>query len=210
MDWSIRPHRWQSRLDLIGCPSLHLWLSLDVPDTDLEAYLYEIQPDGTNIRLWTNTCRLRYRESLRAAKLVKPGEIVACDLAPGLFVARSLNERKPSPPRHLLSKHDLGGEKLQFRRSGGGGNGEKCARGARPNLSRRRASERAPNVADFAAQIMRTFSLDRLLRQCSEARNYEPQLLPILFPCAALLAVVSITGHILHRLKSCEDTHDTS
>lgn len=78
--------------DLIGCPSLRLWLSLDTPDTDLEAYLYEIQPDGTSIRLWTNTCRLRYRESLREGKLVKPGEIVACDLAPGLFVARKLTK----------------------------------------------------------------------------------------------------------------------
>ena len=76
--------------DLIGCPSLHLWLSLDAPDADLEAYLYEIQPDGTNIRLWTHTCRLRYRESLREPEPVTPGAIVACDLAPGLPVARRL------------------------------------------------------------------------------------------------------------------------
>ena len=62
------------QMDLIGCPSLRLWLSLDVPDTDLEAYLYEIQPTGTSIRLWTSTCRLRYRESLREGKLVKSGE----------------------------------------------------------------------------------------------------------------------------------------
>lgn len=76
--------------DLVGCPSLHLWLSLDTPDADLEAYLYEIQPDGTNIRLWTHTCRLRYRHSLRKARFVQPGAIVACALAPGLPVARCL------------------------------------------------------------------------------------------------------------------------
>jgi predicted acyl esterase len=33
---------------------------------------------------------LRYRESLREAKLAKPGEIVRCDFNPGLFVARRL------------------------------------------------------------------------------------------------------------------------
>ncbi len=76
--------------ELIGCPSLKLWLSLDTPDTDLQADLYEIQPDGTSILLWQSLQRLRYRESPREAKLVKPGEIVACDFAPGLFVARKL------------------------------------------------------------------------------------------------------------------------
>ena len=33
---------------------------------------------------------MRYRESLREAKLVKPGEIVKCNFDPGLFVARRL------------------------------------------------------------------------------------------------------------------------
>ncbi len=76
--------------DFIGCPSLRLWMSLDTPDTDLEAVLYEIQPDGTSIRLWADSRRVRYRESLREAKLVQPDEIVACNFAPGLFVARRL------------------------------------------------------------------------------------------------------------------------
>ena len=75
---------------LIGCPALSLWLSIDTPDVDLECDLYEIQPDGTSIALWTDLRRLRYRESLREAKLVKPGEIVRCDFNPGLFVARRL------------------------------------------------------------------------------------------------------------------------
>ena len=74
----------------IGCPQLTLWVSIDTPDTDLQAHLYEIQPDGTSIVLWSDIRRLRYRESLREAKLVKPGEIVRCDFNPGLFVARRL------------------------------------------------------------------------------------------------------------------------
>jgi uncharacterized protein len=75
---------------LVGCPALSLWLSIDTPDIDLECDLYEIQPDGSSIALWSDLRRLRYRESLREAKLVKPGEILRCDFNPGLFVARRL------------------------------------------------------------------------------------------------------------------------
>jgi putative CocE/NonD family hydrolase len=75
---------------LVGCPALTLWLSIDTPDVDLWAHLYEIQPDGTSIVLWSDIRRLRYRDSLREANLVKPGEIVRCDFNPGLFVARRL------------------------------------------------------------------------------------------------------------------------
>jgi len=75
---------------LVGCPQLTLWVSIDTPDTDLKADLYEIQPDGTSIALWSDLRRLRYRDSLRQEKLVKLGEIVKCEFAPGLFVARRL------------------------------------------------------------------------------------------------------------------------
>jgi uncharacterized protein len=75
---------------LVGCPKVSLWVSIDTPDTDLEADLYEIQPDGTSISIWSDLRRLRYRESLREAKLVKPGEVVKTDFNPGLFVARRL------------------------------------------------------------------------------------------------------------------------
>lgn len=79
-----------SETPLVGCPALSLWVSIDTPDVDLECDLYEIQPDGTSIALWGDVRRLRYRESLRQAKPVKPGEIVRCDFDPGLFVARRL------------------------------------------------------------------------------------------------------------------------
>ena len=75
---------------LVGSPKVSLWVSIDTPDTDLQADLYEIQPDGTSIALWNDVRRLRYRESLREAKLVKPDEIVKCNFDPGLFVARRL------------------------------------------------------------------------------------------------------------------------
>jgi putative CocE/NonD family hydrolase len=75
---------------LVGSPKLSLWVSIDSSDVDLVCDLYEIQPDGTSIALWSDLRRLRYRESLREAKLVKPGEIVRCDFNPGTFVARRL------------------------------------------------------------------------------------------------------------------------
>ena len=75
---------------LIGCPAVTLWLSIDTPDVDVECDLYEIQPDGTSIALWSDIRRARYRESLHEAKLLKPGEIVKCEFNPGLFVARRL------------------------------------------------------------------------------------------------------------------------
>ncbi len=67
-----------------------LWVSVNTPDVDLSVDLYEIPPDGTSIRLWSDIRRLRYRESLREAKLVEPGEILRCDFDPVLFVARHL------------------------------------------------------------------------------------------------------------------------
>jgi predicted acyl esterase len=66
---------------------LTLWISIDTPDVDLSADLYQIQPDGASIALWSD---LRRRGSLGEAKLVKLGEIVRCDFNPGLFVARRL------------------------------------------------------------------------------------------------------------------------
>ena len=51
------------------------WMAMDVPDTDFVVRVYEIQPDGTSVRLTWDLMRARYRESLRQEKLVKPGEI---------------------------------------------------------------------------------------------------------------------------------------
>jgi putative CocE/NonD family hydrolase len=81
---------FENETALIGCPEATLWLSLDVPDTDVTVDLYEIQSDGTSIALWSDVRRLRYRDSLREEKLVKPGEAVKCNFAPGLFVGRRI------------------------------------------------------------------------------------------------------------------------
>jgi len=62
--------------EVSGYVKLTVWLAMDVPDTDLEADVYEIQPDGTSIGLTSGVMRARYRESLRTAKPVPVGETV--------------------------------------------------------------------------------------------------------------------------------------
>ena len=61
-------------LEITGTPRLSVWLSMDVPDTDLEANLYEILPDGGSVFLSGATMRARYRESARQEKPVPPGK----------------------------------------------------------------------------------------------------------------------------------------
>ncbi|MGE5413629.1 MAG: CocE/NonD family hydrolase, partial [Syntrophomonadaceae bacterium] len=59
--------------EVSGFPRLTLWLAMDVPDTDLEADLYELLPDGGSVALSSAVMRARYRESTREARLVTPG-----------------------------------------------------------------------------------------------------------------------------------------
>ncbi|WP_199098176.1 CocE/NonD family hydrolase [Dyella sp. ASV21] len=76
--------------ELAGFPKLSLWLSLNQPDTDLAAFLYEIKPDGSSIRIGSALLRTRYRLGLREAVLVKPGAIERYDLDQFSFLARRI------------------------------------------------------------------------------------------------------------------------
>jgi putative CocE/NonD family hydrolase len=67
--------------EISGRLKLTLWMALDVPDTDFEADVYEILPDGTSILLANDVKRARYRESLREAKPVPPGEVLKYEFA---------------------------------------------------------------------------------------------------------------------------------
>ncbi len=61
--------------EITGFVKLTLWLKMDVPDTDLEADLYEILPDGGSVALTSAYMRARYRESLRQPKPVPAGQV---------------------------------------------------------------------------------------------------------------------------------------
>ena len=60
--------------EISGFPRLTVWLSMNVPDTDLSADLYEILPDGGSVQLTGAVLRVRYRDSLREAKPVAAGK----------------------------------------------------------------------------------------------------------------------------------------
>ena len=60
--------------EITGFAKLTVWLTMDVPDTDLEADLYEILPDGGSVVLTGATMRARYRNSLREATPVLIGK----------------------------------------------------------------------------------------------------------------------------------------
>ena len=60
----------EQETEVSGYARLRIWLSMDVPDTDLLASLYEIRPDGTSVQLTQALMRARYRHSLRKAEAV--------------------------------------------------------------------------------------------------------------------------------------------
>jgi putative CocE/NonD family hydrolase len=60
--------------EVTGFLKLNLWLAMDVPDTDIEADVYEILAGGESVYLTGATIRARYRESLRQEKLITAGK----------------------------------------------------------------------------------------------------------------------------------------
>jgi putative CocE/NonD family hydrolase len=60
--------------ELTGFAKLTVWLSMDVPDTDLQADLYEILGEGGSVQLTSAAMRARYRNSLREASPVPLGK----------------------------------------------------------------------------------------------------------------------------------------
>ncbi|HEY0514569.1 MAG TPA: CocE/NonD family hydrolase [Thermoanaerobaculia bacterium] len=65
--------------EVSGQVKLSLWISLDVPDTDFRASLYEILPNGGSVLLTSDFLRARYRTSKETETLVPKGEILRYD-----------------------------------------------------------------------------------------------------------------------------------
>ncbi len=78
--------------EVTGTIKLVAWIALDVPDTDFQASMYEIKPDGSSVLLGEELQRARYRQSLRKEHLVTPGAINRYEFASFPFVSRRLEK----------------------------------------------------------------------------------------------------------------------
>lgn len=94
-----------------------LWISMDVPDTDIELTLYELRPDGTSLRLTQDLVRARYRDSLHQARPVPMNEPVRYEFPDFAFFARRIARghrlrlliRAPNSI-YLQKNHNTGGD----------------------------------------------------------------------------------------------------
>lgn len=65
---------FEDDVEVIGFFSLCAWISIDQPDTDFQASIYEVDLNGNCTLLTKDSVRARYRESLREARLItEPG-----------------------------------------------------------------------------------------------------------------------------------------
>jgi hypothetical protein len=77
--------------EVSGFFRLSAWISLDQPDTDLQAQIFEITDNGRSILLTTDRIRARYRESLRVANLVTTHKPLLYEFKRFMFVSRQLS-----------------------------------------------------------------------------------------------------------------------
>ena len=78
--------------EVSGQVKLSLWISLDVPDTDFQATLYEILPDGKSIFLTSDYLRARYRDSLEKETPVPLGQAVHYQLNGFTWFSRKVSK----------------------------------------------------------------------------------------------------------------------
>ena len=92
---------FDANTEITGYLKLVVWIMLNVPNTDFQATICEILPDGTSIELTADLLRARYRDSLRVEKLVTPGEISCYEFSGFRFFSRRI--AKGSRLRLLIS-----------------------------------------------------------------------------------------------------------
>lgn len=61
--------------ELSGQMRLDAWIELDVPDTDMAAWVYEIRPTGKTIHLGESVLRARHRLGVDTVALAEPGTV---------------------------------------------------------------------------------------------------------------------------------------
>lgn len=73
-----------------GKANLNAYISIDMPDTDFEAILYEISAEGKCIYLTSAFMRARFRSSLEYGKLIKKNEVYLYEFDNFHFTSRKL------------------------------------------------------------------------------------------------------------------------
>lgn len=91
---------FESDTEISGFFRLSAWLSIDQPDTDFQASVFEIDGGGGSILLSADTIRARYREGLREEKLISTTKPLRYDFHGFTFVSRLM--RKGSRLRLVL------------------------------------------------------------------------------------------------------------
>jgi hypothetical protein len=79
----------EADLDVVGAMQAEIYLSVDAPDTDLWAKVYDVAPDGTAYNLMSpglDVLRASYRDGGPDRKLLQPGAVYRL-LLPSLFTA---------------------------------------------------------------------------------------------------------------------------
>jgi uncharacterized protein len=81
---------FEEETEISGFFRLTAWISIDCPDTDLYVSVHEIALDGGSVRLTTDGMRARYREGLRAPRLITTREPLRYDFERFTFVSRRI------------------------------------------------------------------------------------------------------------------------
>jgi putative CocE/NonD family hydrolase len=76
--------------EISGFFKLSAWIAIDCPDTDLYVTLYEIDSEGSSIRLSTDGIRARYRGGLRSAALIQTRNPLRYDFERFTFISRQI------------------------------------------------------------------------------------------------------------------------
>jgi uncharacterized protein len=79
---------FEADTEISGFFELSAWIAIDCPDTDFYVSVYEIDTQGTAIRLSMDAMRARYREGLRVPKLVETREPLLYEFSRFTFVSR--------------------------------------------------------------------------------------------------------------------------
>jgi putative CocE/NonD family hydrolase len=95
---------FEDSTEISGGIEAKLYISTDVPDTDLMISLYELNTKGETIYLTSDQLRLRYRESLERETLMHTGKVYECVFDDFTFFSKKIP--KSSRLRLIISTNN--------------------------------------------------------------------------------------------------------